>query len=164
MYAFREGASCFRAWRDECPRRLTWRRVSVVSRERGVAVGIVTFFVVLELLRSSFVAFRFSPTSLSRSSGYRFSPFLVLSFQRTHLRFRVVLLRVAFSFSFHFRFSFVFSLCVSIFRKGASFSFGFPSSYFVLRPVRLRSLARSLIVIFAPFFVFDRRVSYNDAG
>ena len=51
------------------------------------------------------------------------------------------------------------SLCVSVFRRGASFSFGFPSSYVVLRPVRLRSLARSLILVFAPSLVFVRCAS-----
>ena len=46
LYAFREGASFFRAWRDECPRHLTWR---VYRSFRGNAesfVGIVTFSVV----------------------------------------------------------------------------------------------------------------------
>ena len=59
-------------------------------------------------------------------------------------------------FPSRFRFSFVVSWCVSAFRKRASCSFGFPSSYVVLRPVRLRSSARSLIVVFSPSFVFVR--------
>ena len=86
--------------------------------------------------------------------------FLVLSFSAyaSSLSCRVTSCYLLVS-SGRYRLSFVVSFCVSVFRKGASLSFGFPSSFVVLRPVRLRSLARSLIAVFVPSSVFVRSVS-----
>ena len=104
----------------------------------------VASFLVVVLFR-----FRQSPSPSRRDTAFAFP---VLSFRRIHLLSRVVLLRVVL---FFFRAVFVFrlscSLCVSVFRRGASFVVRVSSSYVVLRPMRLLSAARPLIAVFAPF-------------
>ena len=99
--------------------------------------------------RHIFRRIRVAPFVVRRFSFFRHPRSLVRrDIVSSLLRFRFVLLRIPFSVSRAVsvcRLSSVVSLCVSVFRKGASFSFGFQSSFVVLRPVRLRSLARSLI-------------------
>ena len=74
-------------------------RVSVVSRERGVVRWYRRVFRRIRV--ASFVVRRFSFfVNLALSFVViSFLPFFVLSFWRTHPRFRIVLLRVPFSFS-----------------------------------------------------------------
>ena len=91
---------------------------------------------------------------------FSFSRFGVSIFILVFVSLRIV---VSFVVSFSFSVSRV-RRASAYFRRGASFSFRFPSSYVVLRPVRLRSLARSLIVLFAPSFMFVPRFSNDVAG